>query len=71
MKKEHKRKMDPNPYDLNGDGCVDHYDYIIFRAAFGSQVGDDNYNAACDFNGDGVVDAVDFNDFRNHMQVCD
>lgn len=56
-----------NPYDLNGDGCVDMDDFAILADAFGSAVGDDNYNAAADFNGDGLVNSTDFNLWRAHL----
>lgn len=56
-----------NEYDLNGDGCVDMADMDILIDAYGTQVGDPAYNAACDFNGDGVVNASDYNLLRRHM----
>jgi hypothetical protein len=45
--------------DTNGDGAVDVVDLLDFVAAFGSLVGDANYDAACDFNADDAVDVVD------------
>jgi hypothetical protein len=46
--------------DLNNDGAVDVFDYGIFAAAFGSSVGDPNYNADADFDSNGVVDVLDY-----------
>jgi peptide/nickel transport system substrate-binding protein len=45
--------------DINGDGTVDIYDAISLAAAFGSTVGQSNYNPLADLNGDGVVDIYD------------
>ncbi len=45
--------------DFNGDGRLDVSDVMIFRNAFGSSVGDPNYNPAVDFDGDGDVDIFD------------
>lgn len=59
--------IESNPFDLNGDGCVDEADEDILREAFGSAKGDPNYNPACDFNGDGLVNSADFNLFRTHI----
>lgn len=47
------------PGDVNGDGSVDVIDLLDFIAAFGSVLGDPNYDPACDFNGDGSVDVID------------
>lgn len=41
--------------DLDGDDDVDPDDRLAFRDAFGSAVGDANYNACADLDGDGVV----------------
>lgn len=45
--------------DINGDGKVDSEDLIIFAQAFGTSLGDSNYNEKCDLNGDGKIDAED------------
>ena len=49
--------------DFNGDGSVDLGDFGFFGAAFGSSLGDVNYQEAADFNGDGNVDLGDFGAF--------
>jgi len=46
--------------DFNGDGHIDIFDFVLFAAAYGSELGDDNYNAAGDFNNDGHIDIFDF-----------
>ncbi len=43
-----------NPYDLNGDGCVDGADTGIFTTQWGQPGG------FADFNQDGIVNAADF-----------
>jgi len=48
-----------NPYDLNGDGEVNGDDLTIFLVHYGSSVGDDNYNADCDFDDSGRIDVSD------------
>jgi len=46
--------------DVDGDGDVDSIDVFSHVAlAYGSKVGDPNYNPDCDFDGDGDVDPVD------------
>jgi lysophospholipase L1-like esterase len=45
--------------DVDGDDHVDVLDLLWFVDAFGSMIGDANYDARCDFNGDGAVDVVD------------
>ena len=49
--------------DLDGNGVVDLGDFGGFGAAFGSSVGDANYNEAADLTGDGTVDLGDFGGF--------
>ena len=55
---------DPEP-----DGDIDAFDFVEFCAAYGSSVGDPNYNSAGDFCGDGDpepdgdIDAFDFVEF--------
>ena len=60
---------DPNPdggmppcldvLDFNGDGKLNVEDVMLFKAAFGSSEGDENYDPALDFNGDGDIDIFD------------
>ncbi len=45
--------------DVNRDNSVDVVDLLTFVDAFGSVIGDDNYDILCDFNGDGSVDVID------------
>jgi len=45
--------------DLNGDGKVDIKDIAIVSKAYGSQLGDPNWNPVADVNGDGKVDIKD------------
>ncbi len=49
--------------DIDADGDVDWFDFGIFAQAFGSSVGDPNYNDQCDFDLDDDVDWLDFGDF--------
>ncbi|GAB4546863.1 MAG: hypothetical protein Tsb0013_06100 [Phycisphaerales bacterium] len=46
--------------DFDNDGDVDLGDFGFFGAAFGSSVGDANYEPSADFDGDGDVDLGDF-----------
>jgi hypothetical protein len=48
------------PGDANGDGIVDASDLFILERAWGTSIGQKNYDPRADFNGDGVVDASDF-----------
>jgi hypothetical protein len=45
--------------DINGDGVVDVSDLLRFALAWGSSVGDPNYDADCDLNHDNTVDVAD------------
>jgi hypothetical protein len=45
--------------DINRDNSVDVTDLLTLVDAFGSIVGDSNYDSTCDFNSDGSVDVVD------------
>lgn len=54
--------------DLNTDGVVDLSDFGVFGDAWGTSVGDSDYNACCDFNDDGAIGLSDFGYFGNHWQ---
>jgi len=45
--------------DIDGDGDADGKDLSIFAGAFGSVLGDSNYNPGADFNEDNAVDEDD------------
>jgi hypothetical protein len=47
--------------DINGDGFVDDTDVNIVNNAYGSTIGDPNYNPEADINNDGIVDIDDVN----------
>ncbi len=47
------------PGDFNGDGSVDVIDLLTLVDAFGSVMGDSNYDPACDVNADGSIDVID------------
>ncbi|HEX73550.1 MAG TPA: hypothetical protein G4N93_00135 [Dehalococcoidia bacterium] len=51
--------------DFDGDGHIDIFDFVAFADAYGSELGDPNYNAIGDFNNDGQVDIFDFVDFAD------
>jgi hypothetical protein len=53
--------------DLNGDRAVDGFDLTVFRAAFGTVLGDPNYHDYLDLNGDGAIDGLELTAFRNHF----
>jgi hypothetical protein len=46
--------------DLDGDGDVDSTDFYLFSGKYGSEEGDEIYDAKCDFDCDGDVDSFDF-----------
>jgi hypothetical protein len=48
------------PGDANGDGVVDALDFFILERAWGTSIGQPNYDPRADFNNDGTVDALDF-----------
>jgi len=50
--------------DLDCDRDVDYDDYLIFRTAYGSCSGDDNFLVAADFDGDGCVTINDYRILR-------
>ena len=49
----------PRPGDIDGEGRVDVSDLLILAKAFGTSVGQPNYNPLCNLNGDSSVDAAD------------
>ena len=52
--------------DVNGDGVVDASDLFDFSKAYGSSLGDTNWNPYCDFNGDDKVDFSDLIDLKKN-----
>lgn len=56
--------------DFNGDGVLDNNDVLAFKAAFGSEEGDDNYDASVDVDGDGDVDLFDVTAAVNQIIDC-
>lgn len=71
---------DPNPdgglpdcldvVDFNGDGTLDGNDVLAFKAAFGSEEGDANYDPSVDVDGDGDVDLFDVTEAVNQIVDC-
>ena len=57
--------------DFNNDGAVNLGDFGLFGAAFGSSVGDPNYNPAADLNDDGSVNLGDFGTFGSEFGRTD
>jgi Tol biopolymer transport system component len=49
--------------DLDGDGFRNLTDFTLFAAAYGTQLGDPNYDPDADLNGDGFVNVTDFTHF--------
>ena len=45
--------------DINGDGIVDVFDFMIVATAFGSKPGDSRWNPDADLNNDGLIDIFD------------
>jgi hypothetical protein len=60
---------DACPGDLNGDGFRNLTDFTMFAAAYGSQIGQPNYNPDADLNGDGFVNVTDFTLFAGFYGV--
>jgi len=55
------------PGDVDGDGVVDACDLFDLGKAYGSELGDSNWNSDCDFNIDNKVDTSDLLDLsENH-----
>ena len=59
--------IDWRDYDVNEDGIVDMLDLVSVADAYGSTVGDEKYNARCDFNQDGVIDDYDVNAIKDYF----
>ena len=57
--------------DLDGDGDVDLGDFGVFGSAFGSVLGDANYDPDADFDMDGDVDLGDFGVFGGEFGRSD
>jgi hypothetical protein len=55
--------------DLDGDNVRDLTDFSLFAAAYGSQIGDANYDPNADIDGDGTVDLTDFTLFASFYGV--
>jgi len=54
------------PGDVNGDGIVDASDLFYLSKAYGSELGDVNWNMSCDFNMDNKVDFSDLSDLNKN-----
>ncbi len=52
--------------DFDGNGSIDSEDFAILAAAWLSEPGDGNWNAACDIYSDGIIDEYDLNVFCDH-----
>ena len=50
--------------NINNDGFINAFDFLIFKAAYGSSLGATNYNSAGNLNCDGFVNAFDFVIFK-------
>ena len=50
----------PPSSDFNGNGVVDFPDFLLFVTAFGSQAGQERYDAKYDLNGNGEIAFDDF-----------
>ena len=53
--------------DVNGDGIVDASDLFDLGKAYGSSLGDLNWNSDCDFNRDDKVDDLDLSDLNENF----
>ena len=53
--------------DLNNDKIVDQYDLLEFSKAYGSKLGDGEYNDNCDFNQDQSIDILDLITISNEF----
>jgi hypothetical protein len=52
-------------YDFNGDGYINFLDYSVFALAWGSSLGEGNWNPACDFEFSLHIDFEDLYHFVN------
>ena len=50
----------PADADFDGSGLVDVHDFLQFIASYGSQVGQNGYQAKFDLDSNGVVNIADF-----------
>lgn len=55
--------------DLDSDGFRNITDFTLFANAYGSQIGQVEYEPAADFNGDGYVNITDFTQFAGYYGV--
>ncbi|GAG07695.1 unnamed protein product, partial [marine sediment metagenome] len=55
--------------DMNGDGARNITDFTLFASAYGSQVGDANFNPYADLTGNGYVNMTDFTVFAPYYGV--
>ena len=46
--------------DIDGDGDTDIFDFGLFAASFGTNMGDPGYNPAADLDSNGSIDVLDF-----------
>ena len=54
------------PGDVNGDGVVNASDLFDLTKAYGSELGNPNWNPDCDFNGDDKVNTADLLDLNKN-----
>jgi hypothetical protein len=54
------------PGDMNADGQRNVTDFTRFAAAYGSRIGDADYDPNADLSGDGFVNATDFSRFASY-----
>ena len=52
---------------MNNDKIVDQYDLIEFSKAYGSKLGDGEFNDNCDFNQDQSIDILDLITISNEF----
>jgi Tol biopolymer transport system component len=57
----------PCPGDFNGDLFRNVTDFTLFAAAFGSVLGDPNYDPDMDMNGNGTINVTDFTIFVSYF----
>lgn len=54
--------------DVNHDGIVDDLDLLNLSEAYGSKLGDDNWNCHSDFNENGIVETSDLFDLSKNYR---